>query len=586
MPADSARAGDELETRLGDPTDPDNPLGHRAVVAADERGETLAEGERMLDDYQLNAEFVPRSMGGRLTQADRFATTMRTIFRRDPGLGLGYGVSSFIGAVPVWASGSWEQRRWLADLLLSNRRVAAGYTELAHGGDFSRAELRADRRDNGFALSGGKQLISNVARAQALTLFARTDDAPGSRSHSHLLVDMTSLPTERLRRTGRFRTSGMRALLLGAVEFQDCPVPADSVVGEAGDAIETVLRAFQVTRSVFPGMATGVLDTQLRLATRFALGRTLYGRPVADLPQARAVLVEAFLDILISDCLAMVAARALHVLPTQTSVYAAAVKYVVPILLHEANYNLSTLLGARSYLREGPYAVFQKNARDLPVAMLAHASSAACQATVIPQLPHLARRSWLTAEAPPPALFRFDEPLPELDLTRLALSAKGADSLSATLLVSQDASSVVSTEPELAALCDHFLAELSALKEQCESLPPRQRLASAGPVSFDLVDRYATILAASACFGVWQHSQDRHGTLLRGTQWIVAALRRLAERSGSGPAWGAAHGVEQLFGELRARHDDGRSFDLADSRLAGCTAVARDIETRTYERAE
>jgi hypothetical protein len=264
------------------------------------------------------------------------------------------------------------------------------------------------------------------------------------------------------------------------------------------------------------------------------------------------------------------------VLPTQTSVYAAAVKYLVPILLHEANYSLSTLLGARSYLREGPYAVFQKNARDLPVAMLAHASSAACQATIIPQLPRLARRSWLSAEAPPPALFRLGEPLPELDFTRLTLSARGADRLSATLPAGRDGTGAGSGEPELAALCNHFVAELSDLKDQCEALPPRELRVSAGPASFDLVDRYATVLAASACFGVWRHNQDHRSRFLRGTPWIVAALRRLADRLGTGPAPGAAHGLEpDLFRELRARHDEGRSFDLTDGHLAGSPGVAR-----------
>jgi hypothetical protein len=51
---------------------------------------------------------------------------------------------------------------------------------------------------------------------------------------------------------------------------------------------------------------------------------------------------------------------------------------------------------------------------------------------------------------------------------------------------------------------------------------------------------------------------------------VVAVLRRLAERLDTGPAPGAALGLEQpLFGELRARHDEGRSFDLADSPVAG-----------------
>lgn len=557
----------DLETRLGPALDPRNPFGWMAVVAADERGEVLPGAERMLDDYGLNAEFVPGSLGGRLVQADRFAVTMRALFRRDPVLGLGYGMSSFIGSAPVWTAGGAEQRRWLANLLLRNRRVAAGYTEWTHGGDFSRAELRAVRRGTGFVVSGRKHLISNAARAQAVTLFARTDDGPGSRSHSHLLVDTTVLPPGRLDRSPRFRTSGMRALRLGGLDFRDCFVPAAGVVGELGGGLETVLKAFQVTRTVLPGMAVGVLDSQLRMATHFALARTLYGRPVADLPPARSVLVDAFLDLLICDCLAMVAARALHVLPGQTSVYAAAVKYLVPNLLHEANYALSTLLGARSYLRSGPYAAFQKNTRDLAVAMLAHASSAACQATIIPQLAHLARRSWQRAEAPPAALFRLADPLPELDFGRLALSCMGTDNLSATLLSARADTAATRATPGLAQALDHFAGELGRLREDCVSLPPGERTVVAGPGSFDLVDRYATLLAASACVGVWSHNP---GLFRSGTPWLVAALWRLAGRLGVAAMGdrGADGFDEPVFAELRRRHDEGLAFDLTAAGLA------------------
>jgi alkylation response protein AidB-like acyl-CoA dehydrogenase len=545
---------DELEARFGPAMDPDNPLGDRAVVAADERGEMLAAGERMLEDYTLNAEFVPRSLGGRLAQADRLALTGRTIFRRDPVLALGYGMSSLIGSVPIWTCGSPAQQRWVADLLLGNRRIAAGYTELAHGGDFTRASLRARRSGDGYTLCGGKQLISNAVRAQAITLFARTDDAPGSRSHSHLLVDTTSLPADRIQHS-RFHTSGMRALRLGGVEFLDCPVPGDSVVGTVGGALEAVLKAFQVTRTVLPGMAIGILDSQLRLATRFAVERILYGRPIADLPRVRSILVGAFLDLLIGDCLAMVAARALHVLPAQASVYAAAVKYFVPQLMHDANYSLSTLLGAHSYLREGTYAAFQKNTRDLSVAMLSHASSATCQASIIPQLSQLAARSWLSAVPPQARLFRVGEALPELDFTALVLSAKGEENLSATILAARD-------EPALAGLSDLFVAQFADLARHCATLPPRERTVLAGPATFDLVDKYATMLAASACIGVWMYNDRQEPA------WLVAALRRLAQRLGVDPD-PARDGIEQqVFADLWARYDEVRGFDLVGALLA------------------
>ncbi|MDG4786437.1 acyl-CoA dehydrogenase [Micromonospora sp. WMMD1102] len=557
-------ADPDLETYLGDPHDPANPVGYPAVLAADERGELLAEGERALDGYGLNAEFVPRALGGRFDRADRLARVLRAVFRRDTTLGVGYGVTTFIAATPVWTDGTPAQRRWLADLLLRHGKASAGYNELAHGTDFGRTELRARPAGDRFLVTGRREMVGNLSRADAVTLFARTDDRPGSRSHSHLLLDMAALPAGHRRQLHRYRTAGVRGILLGGLEFTDCPVPVDALVGEAGGAMETVLRAFQVTRSVLPGMAVGIVDTQLRTVLRFALDRRLYGLPVAELPHARATLVGAFLDLLVGDCLSTVAARALHVLPEQTSVYSAAVKYLVPKLFQEAAHSLSVVLGARSYLRDGRYAIFQKTLRDLLAATLTHASAAVCQATIIPQLPRLARQGWRSGPSAPPALFRLDDPLPPLDFAALGLSAKGMDSLAGSL---RDHLDEPGGDPAVDRLGRLFAAELDRLGGLCADLPPADRTVIAGRRSFELTDRYATVLAAAACLGVWRHGPA--DPFLRDPRWLLAALSRLAGRLGIDPGTAPDGLADHIYAELLERHQDNRGFDLVNRRLAG-----------------
>lgn len=563
-PADRADRADQtgpagLEARLGDPLDPANPLGHAAVVAADERGEILAAGEEMLDACGLNAEFVPRSLGGRFERADRLAETVRAVFRRDVTLGLGYGITNFVAAAPVWASGDARQRAWLARLLLGNRRAAAAYTELRHGNDFTRNELTALPAAPGFVVDGRKELVNNAERADAVVLFARTGDGPGSRSHSHLLVDMTALPAGRRRYLPRFPTAGVRGCLLGGIEFAGCPVPGDALLGERGGAMETVLKAFQVTRAVLPGVVVGALDTQLRTALSFAGRRVLYGGTVADLPNARSALAGAFLDLLVCDALSTVGARALHLCPAETSVLTAAVKYLVPKILREASYDLSVLVGARSYLREGPYAIFEKMMRDLPLVTFAHANAAVCQATIIPQLPRLAARGWPRAEPPPDALFDLGAGLPPLDFGRLAINARGADGLSAMLAVAAD-----DADPRVAASAARLAAELARLRRRCRDLPARDRTVLASRAAFDLCERYIVLLAAAACIGV-----RRNGTGFRaGPDWLVGALARLEARLGRRERVPAD--IEaRLTAELSARFDDHLTFDLYARRLAG-----------------
>ncbi|MEV0925575.1 acyl-CoA dehydrogenase family protein [Streptomyces spongiicola] len=579
---------DRLETLLGDPYDPANPLGEAAVLGADERGELPADGERALAAYGLGAEFAPAALGGRFERADRFALLMRAIFRRDCSLGIGHGVTSFIAGLPIWSDGSPEQQQRAADLLCGGGRIVAAYTELDHGSDFTRISLAAGpAADGGYLLDGGKQLVNNIGRAEAAVLFARTDERPGSRGHSHLLVDLDALPAGHVDRTARYPTSGGRGCLLGGARFDSCPVPAAALLGEEGGAMETVLKVFQVTRCVLPGMVVGVGDSQLRTVLAFAGERQLYGAPVSALPLPRSVLTDAFVDLLICDALSMVAARTLHLRPAEASVRAAAVKYLVPKLLQENSYRLGVVLGARSYLREGPYAAFQKAARDLPVVALAHASGAVCLANIVPQLPRLAERAWqpaLDARTSGPdgdeALFRLHDPLPSLDFGRLELTTRGADGLAGRLpLFARDLARQAATRPELAelaSLASEFSDTLADLARRSAALPPLERTPVAGRRSFLLAERYVLLLAAAACLGVWRTARRSDG-FLADPLWVTAALHRLAGRLGPrrGPLPQAAAGA--LFDELSARHDDARTFDLFRTRLALRTVPVKGV---------
>ncbi|MEU3191057.1 acyl-CoA dehydrogenase family protein [Streptomyces sp. NPDC006992] len=582
----------DLERRFGAPDDPGNPLGTAALLAADERGELLAEAEDVLTDFRLNAEFVPRERGGRLDRIDTLGRVLRTVFRRDASLGLGYGATTFLAAVAVWAAGTEDQRRRVAELLLNGGRLAIAYHELAHGNDFVRNEFRATPTpDGGFRLDGVKQVINNVVRAEALVLFSRTDEAAGSRSHSVLLVEKDRLPAGRLRYLPRYHTVGVRGCQNAGIEFTDCPVSGDALVGEVGDGVELALRSFQITRSVVPSMILGGGDTALRTAVGFALDRQLYNRSVLEIPHARATLVGAFTDLLICDCLALAATRAVHLLPAETSVYAAAVKYLLPRLLTETTYDLSVVLGANFYVRGGEYGAFQKHVRDLPMISLGHAGTAACQATIIPQLPRLARTAWYGGPPAPDGLFRIRDPLPPLDPARLALVAT-SDSLACSLVgaageLAADGARTGAYRPALTALAGELEAELRALQEECAAMPARDRTVLASPRAYAGADRYALLLAAAACLGVWrQQGRDPDGGRRRsparspGPQsagagfladpgWLTAALARLVKRLGRPLPELPPEGEGHLLDEVLARYHEGRSYDLYDTPLAG-----------------
>lgn len=556
---------DELERRLGDPWDPANPLGFDRVLTADEREEMFGDGERALDDYGLNAEFVPAELGGRLTRMDRMVDVMRAVYRRDPCLGLGYGASSFIAAVNVWTAGDAVQQLTTADLLLANRKVACAYHELAHGNDMAGTELAARAGGDRLLLHGRKEVVTNIERAEAVVLFARTDPEPGSRSHSLLFLEKAALPADRYHYLPRFRSVGMRGVQLGGMEFRDCSVDPSSLLGSPGRGLETAVRAFQLTRTALPAMMTGLLDTGLRVTLRHVLNRRLYGRAAAELPYLRSVLVGAFADLLMCEAMAQAGLRALHLLPEQTSVYAPAVKYALAKPLLEAMQQLAGVLGAQFYLCDGPHAIFQKLVRDMKPVAFGHIARAVCQATILPQLPLLARRSWRDGEPAPDALFRPDATLPPLDFQRLRVSAGGRDHLAPSLAAGLAALGP-STDPQVRAvarLAAGFAAELRALSGECAELAPHRLAFPAGVAANDLPIRYVRVLVATACFELWRHHHVAGTGFLAEPAWALAVLSRLAATDGSVPDLPPA--VEQrMFAELLDRYEARRSFGLAD----------------------
>ncbi len=554
---------EELDTLLGDPWDTANPVGYAAVLDADERGEMLTEGERLLDRFGLNAEFVPVEYGGRFTSADRLGAIQRTLWRRDPCLGAGYGFSSFIAWVSIWTSGSEEQRRRAAELLLGNGKIAAAFHELDHGNDLANTECTARRGDGQWLLTGRKEVVGNLRRADAMVLLARTSGSVGSRSHSQFLIHRADLPGAGVRDLPRYGSYGMRGLQLGGMDFADCPIAVDALLGAEGHALESALRAFQITRSIAPALTVGPLDTALRAALGFSLGRRLYGGAAADIPYVRAVIARCYADLLAIDALSAVVLRALHI-SSAAALYAPAAKYLTSRMALDAFEDLRSVLGAQGYLRQGPYAIFQKMARDIAAVTFIHISRAACLVTILPHLPRLARRSWLQDPSAGRRLFDLEAELPPLNPERLTAGVPPVDDVMGGL------AEIAGRRPDsclASRFAARFMSELRALRDSCAALPPKDMTIGASPEAFALADRYTVLLAAASALAVWDQGGTRYGDAE-----LAGVLDRLAGRLGGDPVLTPTEREsteERLFTAAAERYRDRRLFDLSARLIPG-----------------
>lgn len=520
----------ELEVLFGAPDDPANPTGHRAIVAADARNCLVEEAEELLDSWGFFEEFVPQSRGGRWQSTENLVRRLLPIFRRDPALGLGHGVTSLMAGNVAWVGGNEAARHRVAARLLAGERIAIALTEFDHGNDLLRNEFTAESVDDGtaWAMAGRKEIISNLHRARSVVVLARTEDRNDLRSLT--LIDWQKTDEhEQVDTSTRTWTSGMRGVPVGAADLTGVQIPFDHTIGPRGAGADTVLKAFQISRTVLPALATGTVDAALRLAADFMSSRELYGSDLWELPHARQLIARAWGSLLVADSLARTAVRALHLRPEECFLISAATKYLVPYLLNDAMLDLTTLLGSTFYALDSPFAVIEKWMRDLIVLPIGHAGTVSCLLALIPNLPAWERRT-RTPAVFDPVMFGLDPLEGELDFGRFRVGAGSSDSLTSALSAPPVIAAFHAAFPEHSSDLDSWIDELRSLQSACHTLRPNELGTDAQPKVADLAIRLTHMLATGALVGRWYATRSQaESAFARSGGALRAAAARLSE---------------------------------------------------------
>jgi alkylation response protein AidB-like acyl-CoA dehydrogenase len=545
------RVAEELERYLGDPHEPRNSFSFAQAVALDEAEAYPEQACAQLNEWGLQDFYVPAQWGGRLSSYEQLISLLRVVARRDFTVGFAYSILSLLGSAATWAGGSDGQRRKVAQLLKDGKQIILAYNEKAHGGDFLATDVKAVKVSGGYLLSGEKWLIGNAVRCAALTVVARTRDEGGPRGFSLFLVDKSALDPNSFNHLPRIKTLGVRGAHVSGIRFTESFVSDESLIGAEGTALEQTLKAFQLTRTVIPALSLGAADTALRTTLDFALSRTLYSTTVWSLPHARRILVEAFLDLLIAECMTIAYARAVHQTPEQMRLYSAVGKYFVASSLEETIERLAIVLGARHYLREGHWhGIFQKIVRD-NVVVRYHFNAALNLTTIGVHLRDLGRYRADSAarteadmaqmEARLAAIFTLHHPLAAFNPDALSLYSRGRDDvlhgLDSALVQLRRLTPRTSAEE---ALLSRLIAQIEELLVQRQVADDEQQgtereLRGAygrSPEMFEQAERYCVLQAAACCLHLWIYNRETLGEFFGRGAWLVLSLERLLRRLG------------------------------------------------------
>lgn len=199
--------------------------------------------------------------------------------------GLGTGAISLFGTDE-------QKQDWLTKTRSGKAISAFALTEPQSGSDVANSTMTATRDGEHYVLNGEKTWISNGGIADVYTLFARTGEAPGAKGLSAFILPAN---LDGFEISERLETIAPHPL--ATLRFENCRIPASSMIGKPGEGFKIAMSVLDVFRSTVGAAALGFARRALDEALKRVTTRHVQGSPLFDLQMVQGHIADMALDI-------------------------------------------------------------------------------------------------------------------------------------------------------------------------------------------------------------------------------------------------------------------------------------------------
>ncbi|HSE31809.1 MAG TPA: acyl-CoA dehydrogenase family protein [Pyrinomonadaceae bacterium] len=167
---------------------------------------------------------------------------------------------------------------WLSRAAQGKAIAAFALTEPEAGSDVAAIQTTAQRDGDAYVINGRKRFISNAGIADFYTVFARTGTQDGGRAAISAFVVSSRMEGFSVVE----RTSLMSPHPIGEIEFKNCRVPMEDMVGNEGDGFGLAMETLDLFRPSVGAAACGMARRALDEAVRYASTRKQFGKLLAE----------------------------------------------------------------------------------------------------------------------------------------------------------------------------------------------------------------------------------------------------------------------------------------------------------------
>lgn len=217
------------------------------------------------------------------------------------------GTNNGIGSQGIIVDGTKAQKQyWLPRMATGEVIGSFALTEPDVGSDAGAVKTTARRDGDHYVLNGTKRYITNAPVADVFTVMARTG-GPGPAGVTAFLVPKDS-PGLSLGPIDR--KMGQRGTRTSDVIFDNCRIPADSVIGGVeGVGFKTAMKVLNRGRLHISAVCVGAAERLCDEAVRFARERVQFGKPIAEHQLIQAMLADSSTEAFAGRAMVLEAAR-------------------------------------------------------------------------------------------------------------------------------------------------------------------------------------------------------------------------------------------------------------------------------------
>ena len=247
---------------------------------------------RKMGDIGLLGITVDERFGGSAMGYLAHIIVLEEISRASASVGLSYGAHSNLCVNQLQRNGTESQKeKYLPDLCSGAKVGALAMSEPNAGSDVVSMKLRAERRGDHFILNGSKMWITNGPDAHTYIIYAKTEPEAGSRGITAFIVERGYPGFSQGKKLDKL---GMRGSNTAELIFEDCPVPAENVLGEINAGVAVLMSGLDYERAVLSGGPVGIMQACLDTVVPYVHERRQFDQPIGEFQLIQGKLADMY----------------------------------------------------------------------------------------------------------------------------------------------------------------------------------------------------------------------------------------------------------------------------------------------------